>query len=352
MRIYSELILGKTDPGLRAPDKAYDLGKARDHAAIIEDLGFDALVATETKNDPFVLLSLAASATSRVQLLSGVAIAFPRSPAVTAMAAWDIQRLSKGRLILGLGTQVRAHLVRRFGLGSHPIGPWMRDYVGALRAIWNCWQTGTKLDYQSERYKLDLMVPLFNPGPLDTPPPPVHVAAVNEYMCRVAGEVADGLRPHPMCTPRYIKEVMLPAAAKGAERTGRSTSDLEVGLKPLVATGPNEETLVRRIADVRARVAFYASTPGYRPCFEIWGYGDLCRHLSTLARDQKWDEMPSLIDDEMLNTFAIVGDYNTVAEKIVDRFADVLDSVGFSIEVNSPQDAETLKGMVRKIQAG
>lgn len=352
MRIYSELILGKTDPGLRAPEKTFDLAKARDYAAVIEDLGFDAVVATETKNDPYVLLTLAASATQRIGIWSGVAIAFPRAPAVTAMAAWDIHRLSQGRLTLGLGTQVRAHLIRRFGLDAHAIGPWMRDYVGAVRAIWRTWQTGEKLDYQSESYKLDLMVPLFDPGPLETPPPPIHIAAVNKYMCRVAGEVGDGLRPHPMCTPKYIQEVMLPAAADGAARAGRDDVRLEVGLKPLVATGPDEETLVRRIADVRARVAFYASTPAYRPCFEIWGYGDLCRELSTLSRAQNWDEMPKLVDDEMLNIFAVVGDYKSVAGKIVDRYAGVLDNVGFSIEVNSEDDAETLKTMVKEVQAG
>ncbi len=352
MRIYSELILGKTDPGLRAPEKTYDLSKAREHAAIIEELGFDGIVATETKGDPYILMTLAASATSRVELATSVAIAFPRAPAVTAMAAWDLQRLSRGRFILGLGTQVRAHLIRRFGLDDHAIGPWMRDYAGAVRAIWDCWQNGHTLDFQSDRYKLDLMVPLFDPGPIDTPPPPIHIAAVNKYMCRVAGEVGDGLRPHPMCTPRYIKEVMLPAAADGAERAGRTIDSLQLALKPLVATGPDTQTLARRTDDVRARVAFYASTPAYRPCFEIWGLGDVCRELSKLSRAQKWDEMSALVDDEMLNTFAIVGDYKSVAGKIVDRYAGVLDQVGFSIEVNSAEDAETLKAMVKEVQAG
>ena len=168
MRIYSELILGKTDPGLRAPEKKYDLSKAREHAAIIENLGFDGLVATETKGDPYILMALAASATVRLELATSVAIAFPRAPAITAMAAWDLQKLSGGRFILGLGTQIRAHLIRRFGMEDHAIGPWMRDYVRAVQAIWRSWQTGKQLNFQSDRYKLDLMVPLFDPGPLDT----------------------------------------------------------------------------------------------------------------------------------------------------------------------------------------
>ncbi len=352
MRIYSELILGKTDPGLRAPEKKYDLSKAREHAAIIENLGFDGLVATETKGDPYILMALAASATVRLELATSVAIAFPRAPAITAMAAWDLQKLSGGRFILGLGTQIRAHLIRRFGMEDHAIGPWMRDYVRAVQAIWRSWQTGKQLNFQSDRYKLDLMVPLFDPGPLDTPPPSIHVAAVNKYMCRVAGEVGDGLRPHPMCTPRYIQEVMLPSAAEGAEQAGRSVNALALALKPLVATGPNEETLARRIDDVRARVAFYASTPAYRPCFEIWGLGDTCRELSKLSREQKWGEMSALVDDEMLNTFALVGDYSSIARKIVERYSGILDQVGFSIEVNSDNDAAMLEKMVKEIQSG
>ena len=162
MQIYTELILGKTDPGLREPETAYDITKAAEHAALIESLGFDGIVATETKDDPFVLLTLAAQATERIALATSVAIAFPRAPYVTAATAWSIQRLSRGRFTLGLGSQVKGHIVRRFGLEFSPIGPWMRDYVGAVRAIWQSWQQRTRLDYHSERYKLDLMVPLFD----------------------------------------------------------------------------------------------------------------------------------------------------------------------------------------------
>jgi len=351
MRIYSELILGKTDPGLREPEKSYDITKAADHAALIESLGFDGIVATETKDDPFVLLTLAAQATGRIGLASSVAIAFPRAPYVAAMAAWSLQKLSEGRFTLGLGTQVKGHIVRRFGLEFAPLGPWMRDYVGAVRAIWDCWQHGTRLDYQSERYTLNLMVPLFDPGPMDWPAPPIHLAGVNKYMCRVAGEVADGLRPHPVCTPKYIQDVMLPAVADGQSRTGRGANKMGIAMKPLVATGPDDETLAKRTEDVRARVAFYASTPAYRPCFDIWGLNDVAEKLTAMSKDQQWDAMPALVDDEMLNTFAVVGGYDEIAEKIVDRFKGVLDEVGFSIEVNTDADAEALKGMIRKVQA-
>ena len=351
MRIYTELILGKTDPGLREPEKTYDITKATEHAALAESLGFDGIVATETKDDPFILLTLAAEATERIGLASSVAIAFPRAPYVTAMAAWSLQRLSRGRFTLGLGSQVKGHIVRRFGLEFSPMGPWMRDYVGAVRAIWDCWQNGTRLDYQSDRYNLNLVVPLFDPGPIDWPDIPIHLAGVNRYMCRIAGEMADGLRPHPMCTPKYINEVMLDAFADGAGRTGRDARPRCIAMKPLVATGPDDETLAKRTEDVRARVAFYASTPAYRPCFDIWGLGDLADRLSELSRAQRWDDMPGMVDDEMLNTFAVVGGYDEIADKLVERFSGTLDEVGFSIEVHDEDEAAMLKEMVGTVQS-
>ena len=196
------------------------------------------------------------------------------------------------------------------------------------------------------------MVPLFDPGPVEWPEIPIHLAAVNRYMCRVAGEVADGLRPHPMCTPRYIKEVMLPAAADGAARAGRDAGALEVAMKPLVATAPDDETLAKRVEDVRARVAFYASTPAYRPCLEMWGLGDLARHMSTLSREQRWEEMPALVDDEMLNTFAVIGRHDEIADKLVEHFGGILDQIGFSPAVESEEDAGAVRAMIRTVQAG
>ena len=352
MRVYTELVLGKTDPGLRAPEMPIDITKAYDSAALIDTLVFDGIVSTETKEDPFMVLALAAQASEKVSLATSVAIAFPRSPAVTAMSAWNLQRLSAGRFTLGLGPQVRGHIKRRFGLEPHPMGPWMRDYARAVRAVWDCWQNGTDLDFESEHYKLNLMVPLFDPGPIEHPDIPIHLAALNTYMCRVAGEVGDGMRPHPVCTPKYIQEVMKPAFAKGAEIAGRDPDALAIAMKPLVATAPNEESLQARIKEVRARVSFYASTPTYRKAFDIFGLGELAEKLSHLSRAQKWDEMPSFIDDDVLNTYAVVGTYEEIGQKIVDRFEGVLTDVGFSIQVNNPGDKEILMDMLRKIQAG
>ena len=352
MQVITELLLGKADPGLREPELPFDIAKAPENAKLIESLGFDGIMATETKDDPFLLLTLAAQATARIGLSSAVAIAFPRAPASMALTAWGLQKLARGRFTLGLGSQVKAHLVRRYGLKAAPLAPWMRDYVGAVRAVWNCWQTGGKLDYQSEHYKLDLMVPLFNPGPIDWPEIPIHIAAVNRFMCQTAGEVADGIRPHPICTPKYIREVMQPAAAAGAAKSGRDVSKLKWVMRPMLATAETPEKLAPRIRDIRARVAFYASTPAYRAAFDIFGLQDLTRRLSVLAREQRWEDMPGQITDEVMHTFAVVGTHDEIAEKIVERYGGVLDQVGFSIAVENERDAEKLKSMVQRIQAG
>jgi len=329
-----------------------DITKAYDNAALIDTLGFDGIVSTETKEDPFMVLALAAQATEKVSLATSVAIAFPRSPAITAMSAWNLQRLSAGRFTLGLGPQVRGHIKRRFGLEPHPMGPWMRDYVRAVRAVWDCWQNSTPLDFDSEHYKLNLMVPLFDPGPIDHPDIPIHLAALNTYMCRVAGEVGDGMRPHPVCTPKYIQEVMKPAFAKGAEIAGRDPNALAIAMKPLVATAPDEDSLQARIREVRARVSFYASTPAYRKAFEIFDLGDLAEKLSHLSRAQKWDEMPDHVDDDVLNKYAVVGVYEEIGQKMVERFDGVLTDVGFSIPVSTDRDRAVLAEMLNDIQTG
>jgi probable F420-dependent oxidoreductase len=351
MQVISELVLGKADPGLREPEMAFDFASASENAALIEGLGFDGIMATETKDDPFLMLTLAASSTKSIGLSTAVAIAFPRSPTSMAMTAWGMQKLSQGRFTLGLGSQVSAHIKRRYGLQPAPLGPWMRDYVGAVRAVWDCWQNGTKLNYESEQYNLNLMVPLFNPGPIEWSAPPIHLAALNPYMCRVAGELADGVRPHPVCTPRFINEIMRPAIAAGAQSRGRDPADIKIIMRPMLATAPDEQSLVPRIKDIRARVAFYACTPAYRPAFDLFGLNDLARELSVLAREQRWEEMPAYIDDDVMNTFAVVGTYDQIADKIVNRFSGVLDQVGFSIAVRSPEDAEQLRGMVTRIKS-
>ena len=351
MKLETLLPLGKVDPGLRKSDQPLDLHSIAEQARVLEDAGYWGLVTEETKDDPFVVMALAAQATEHLQLATGVTIAFPRSPAVTAMSAWTIQKLSRGRFTLGLGTQVRGHIVRRYGVDWHAPASWMRDYVGAVRAFWQCWQTGGRLDYQGTHYKLNLMGPLFNPGPLDHPHIPIHLAAVKPVMSRVAGEVADGIRPHPVCTPSYIQEVMIPAVQSGAREASRSLETFDICMKPLVATARNERELEAKVEDARARIAFYASTPAYEDAFIHHGLEGMARKAQTLSKSQKWEELPALIDNETLEKFAVIGTYDYIAERILDRWSQTVTRMEFSIAVNDERDLERLKGIAEKIQS-
>jgi probable F420-dependent oxidoreductase len=300
------------------------------------------------------VLALAAQATSRVSLATGVAVAFPRSPAITALSAWTLARLSKGRFTLGLGSQVKGHIERRYGMRWSPAGPWLRDYVGALRAIWACWQNGTKLDYRSEHYTLSLTVPLFAPAPLEQPDIRVELAAVNPYMCQVAGEVADGIRAHPVATPRYIAEVMLPAARRGMAKAGRDGKHDGAGftmcVTPLVATAPDRGGLAERIQDVRARVAFYASTPAYLAAFETDGHGDTAKQLQALSRAQRWEEMPALVDDAMLDAYAVIGTHDEIAGKLRARYGALATHLEFTMPFAAPGETETLRALITELQ--
>jgi probable F420-dependent oxidoreductase len=217
--------------------------------------------------------------------------------------------------------------------------------------VWRAWQTREPLRYESEHYTLDLMVPLFDPGPIEHPDIPIHVAAVGPLLAAVAGEVADGVRLHPVCNARYIDEVVLPAVAKGAARSGRALDAFEVCMKPLVATAPDSATLVKVADTVRARVAFYLSTPSYRGAFEIHGWGDVARQASELSRAQRWDELPGLVDDEMFHTVATVGTYDEIADKLRERYEGRVDRIEFSIPVNQPDDLSTLQSLLAAIRA-
>jgi probable F420-dependent oxidoreductase len=350
MLLETLLPLGKVDPGLRAPEIALDLSHIGRNAKLLEEIGYDGMVVEETKDDPFVIMALAAQATARLKLATSVAIAFPRSPTVTAMSAWTLQKLSGGRFTLGLGTQVKAHIERRFGLPWSPAGPWIREYVNAVRAVWDCWQNSAKLDVKGPHYNINLMVPLFNPGPIEHPRIPIQLAAVNQVMSQIVGEVADGLRPHPVCTPSYIAEVMLPAVRAGAAKSGRSLDQFQVCMKPLVATAVTEEELAKKIVDVRARISFYASTPQYRAAFAHHGLGDLADELKLLSRAQRWEEMPRFITDDILHTFVTVGTYDQIARRLLDRYSGVVTHCEFSIPVNGADDKARLRDLAKTIQ--
>jgi probable F420-dependent oxidoreductase len=350
VKIETLLPLGKLDPGLRASAAPLDIARVGEDARLAESLGYDGVITEETKEDPYIVMALAAQATSRVSLATAVAVAFPRSPTVTAHSAWSLQKLSRGRFTLGLGSQVKGHIDRRFGMKWSPAGPWLRDYVRAVRAIWDCWQNGTKLDFDSEHYRLNLMVPLFAPAPIEHPQIPIQLAAVNPFMCQVAGEVADGIRAHPIATPRYIAEVMLPAARNGAAKAGRDFSSFAMCAMPLVATAENAAALADEIRDVRARVAFYASTPAYLAAFETQGYGDVARQLQALSRAQRWEEMPVLIDDEMLDAYAVIGTRDEIAGKLKARFAGLATHLEFRIPVTGDADNARLRDLLTALR--
>jgi probable F420-dependent oxidoreductase len=259
-------------------------------AARAEGLGYGGVSSTESANDPFLPIALAAATTDRVRLATSIALAFPRSPMVTAHSAWDLQRLTGGRFALGLGTQVRAHVERRFSAEFAPAAARMHEYVRALRAIWTAWQAGGELAFEGDFFRHTLMPPNFRPAPLDTPPPPIYIAAVRERMLGVAGEVADGVLLHAFLTEDHLRDVVLPALG---------TRDLHVACGLFVATTEEEWESARR------RVAFYGSTPGYWGALETHGLKPLGERLHPLSREGRWDEMAALIDDDVLALFCV-----------------------------------------------
>ncbi len=337
VRIETLLPLGKLDPGLREPDTPLSISEFAARSRQAEDIGFDAVLVEETKDDPYQLLALGAAATSTIGIGTSVAMAFPRSPTITAMSAWSLQKLSRGRFVLGLGSQVRGHVRRRFGMEWHPPAPWMRDYVGAVRAVWRTWQTGEPLRFDSEHYNLNLMVPLFDPGPIEHPDIPIHIAAIGPNMCAVAGEVADGVRLHPICTERFIDERVKPALASGAARVGRDPSAVEVCMKPLIGTAADDRTLDLVTDTVRARVGFYLSTPAYRRVFELHDWGDLADRAAVSSKSGRWDELAAMVPDEVLHTVATIGTHDRIVAKLRDRYGARVDRIEFSIPVDVPR---------------
>lgn len=293
----------------------------------LEVLGYDRAFSFEARHDPFLPLAVAAGATNSIGLGTAVAIAFARTPMVVAHAAWDLQSLSGGRFTLGLGSQIRPHVEERFSMPWSRPAERMREFVLALRSIWAAWQGDAPLDFRGDFYTHTRMVPAFDPGPLPEGPPPVLVGAVGPRMTEVAGEVADGLLVHPVNTRRSLEELTLPAVARGAARAGRDPSEVEVVCVTIVVTGRTEEEMVRSREAVRAQLAFYGTTPAYRPVFELHGMGDACDELRRMARAGRWDEMGGLVDDDFLTTVAVVGEPDRVPDLVRARVVGISDSV-------------------------
>jgi probable F420-dependent oxidoreductase len=294
------------------------------------------LFVAEAAHDPFVALTLAASVTERIELGTSIAVAFARTPMQLAYAAYDVQRLSGGRLVLGLGSQIKPHITRRYSMPwSHPAAR-MREYVAALRAIWHAWQTGERLAFEGEFYQHTLMPPLFSPGPLEVAGPPVWVAAVGPQMVETAGAVADGIICHPLLSRSYLADVLAPQVHAARAASARADEPFAFSALVMVATGRTEEEVEAAVAGVRRQIGFYASTPAYAPVLEHHGWGDLHSEAHVLTKADRWDDLASLVDDEVLDAFAVVGELESVGPAFRERFAGLADRVTISM----PYDAD------------
>ncbi|MFV1860008.1 MAG: TIGR03617 family F420-dependent LLM class oxidoreductase [Anaerolineales bacterium] len=311
-----------------------------------EQLGFDAIWSSETQHDPFLPLALVSEHTERMRFGTSVAIGFARSPATLAYTAWDLAEASKGRFILGLGTQVKPHIERRFGMPwpDSPVGK-LRELIEAVRAFWQAWQTGERLNYRSEHYKLTLMSPFFNPGPIDHPDIPIYIAGVNTGLSRLAGEVADGFHAHVYHSTRYLREVVRPAINEGAMRANRSPNDILLSTAAFAVTRPEEAEFVR------SQIAFYASTPTYHPVMELHGWGETAERLQGLARKGAWEEMAQQIDDEMLNTFAVVCEPAALSKMLIERYEGLVDRLALYIPYVPGQRDEEWNGLLEGVRA-
>jgi probable F420-dependent oxidoreductase len=317
----------KVDGGI-----GFDLNKAADNAREAEAAGYSGIWSAETAHDPFFPLLLAAGATTDIELGTSIAVAFARNPMITANIAWDLQSYSKGRFILGLGSQIKPHITKRFSMEwSHP-APRMREFVLAMRAIWDTWENGTKLDFRGDFYTHSLMTPFFTPDKGDVAgfgPPRVFLAGVGPVMTEVAGEVCDGFLCHGFTTEKYLREVTIPALEKGRAKVGKTMEGYEIVGPSFVVTGTNEKEMESAKAGTRQQIAFYGSTPAYKGVLDAHGWGGLQDELNSLSKQGKWVEMGNLIDDEMLNTFAVVGEPEQIAPELHRRYGDVIGRISF-----------------------
>lgn len=312
-----------------------------------EDQGFDALWSVEAGNDGFLPLAIAAEHTERVKLGPAVAIAFPRSPMSIAYASWDLAALSKGRFILGLGTQVKGHIERRYGVKWEPPVPKLREYIGSLRTIFKCFREGgKKLAFSGKYYNLSLMTPVFTPKPHDFDIP-IYIAGVNDMILRMAGELCDGLHAHPFTSAKYLREFVLPHVEQGLQKAGRMRKDFTITATPLVIVGRNQDEIERARDGVRRQISFYASTRTYQIVLEMHGWSDVAPKLNELAARGDWAEMPKLITDEMLEAYAVAGTYENIADKVRERFGGLLDRVAFNV----PFDDSTWRKLCERMNS-
>jgi probable F420-dependent oxidoreductase len=315
---------------------AHDLSQVGAAAIAAQNRGFSGISTQENRQDPFLPLAVACTYADRLEIRTNIAIAFARSPMVAANLSWDLQRASKGRFVLGIGSQVKGHNVRRFSVPWSAPAPRMREYVQALRAIWDCWENGTKLDYQGEHYQFSLMTPNFTPDPMPCDSPKVQIAAVGPAMMKVAAQECDGVMLHAFCTRKYLDDVILPRLESGLEERGKSRRDFEISGGGFVVTGADDEAVNKMFEWVRMRVGFYGSTPSYWPVFESHGWEELGFKLNDMSKKGQWAQMTKEITDDVVHEFCAVGRYEQISAAIEQRFAGPIDVI--SLPADAPKD--------------
>ena len=334
----------KVDGGI-----GFDLNNVGDEAREREEAGYSGIWTAETSHDPFFPLLLAAGSTKDIELGTSIAVAFARNPMLLANIGNDLQAYSKGRFILGLGSQIKPHITKRFSMPwSHPAAR-MREMILATRAIWDSWNNGTKLDFRGDFYTHTLMTPFFNPGPNAYGTPKIFLAGVGELMTEVAGEVADGFLCHGFTTEKYLREVTLPALERGRAKAGKTMDGFEIVGPSFVVTGTSEADLAKAAQGTKQQIAFYGSTPAYRPVLDTHGWGGLQEELNTLSKQGKWVEMGDLIDDEILNTFAVVGEPESIGPELHTRYGDVIQRISFYAPYKS--DPERWRAVLAAVKA-
>ncbi len=316
------------------PQEDLRLVPAAAQAAEVE--GYDGIVSMENKHDPFLALAVAGAATERIELHTGVAISFARTPMATAQIGWDLAGSTGGRFVIGLGSQVRAHNERRFSVPWTPPAPRMREYVQVMRAIWHHWKTGEKPAYEGEHYRFTLMTPNFHPEPIAAPQPAVMLAAVGPAMLKVAAEECDGVKLHGFCTRKYLTDAIMPRIEAGLAKAGRSRAGYEISGGGFLATGTDDAAVAQRFEWVRQRVAFYGSTPAYYPVFAVHGLEDLGLKLNAMVRQGKWSELAKEVPDDVAHLFAAVGRHDQIVAAIGERYGGLVDALTLGREGTGP----------------
>jgi len=318
----------------------------------IEELGFESLYISERKHDPFMQLAVATTATTRIKLGPEIALAFPRNPMVLAYTAWDLQRASNGRFILGLGTQVKAHNERRFGLKWEKPAAKFREYILCIQHIWDCWQNGTELNYEGDFFNINLMTPMFNPGPLDCGPPPIFVGALNPVNCEMAGEIADGFHCHGFHTAQSLREGVVGSIEKGLEKAGRKRSEFTISAPVMAVMGDNDQEIDAMRERVRGMIGFYGATSYYKHMFAAMDWQETHERLVYKSRNSQWDQMAVEITDEMIDEFAVTGYYEEIPGLLEKKYGDMLDEVLIYFGEPEKGDPETWRRLVKAFHDG